>query len=1176
MTTGHDGLRTVTLDDKYDLSKDRLFITGTQAIVRLLLMQRERDRRAGLATAGFVSGYRGSPIGGLDQNLARAGALLEASDIVFKPGLNEELAATAIWGSQQAEIRGEGRYDGVFGLWYGKGPGVDRSGDVFRHANMAGSSRHGGVLALMGDDHTAESSTVAHQSEFHFVDVMMPILNPAGVQEILDYGLYGYAMSRFCGSWVAFKCVKENIESTASVDGRIDRVKIEIPDDFVMPPGGLNIRSRDGILDQEARLQDYKRDAMLAFVRANNLNRIVLSGGRMPRIGIITVGKSYLDVRQALDDLGLDEVKANDMGLRLYKVACPWPLSQAELAAFARDLDLVIVVEEKRSLIEVQLKEELYGTANQPLCIGKKDEDGRWLFPVKGALDPNDIAIAIGERLLAIHSNDDLRARVERLKKAQEVLAAAVDVAIRVPHFCAGCPHNSSTRIPEGARAYAGIGCHYMVQWMDRGTEGFTQMGGEGANWIGEQHFSRRGHVFQNLGDGTYNHSGVLALRWSVATRSNVTYKILFNDAVAMTGGQSHEGGLTADRIARQVREEGVDRIALVTDEPDKYHKDIRWPSGLTIHHRDDLDIVQRELAAIEGVTALIYDQTCASEKRRRRKRGTFADPDRRVIINELVCEACGDCSVQSNCVAVQPVETEFGRKRRIDQSSCNKDFSCVKGFCPSFVTVHGAKPRKALEDKAAPETIAADGATFGPLPDPYIPAIDGTFNIIVTGIGGTGVVTIGAILGMAAHLEGKGLGMIDMAGLAQKGGAVYSHVRLAARQDDIHAIRVAAGAADLVLGCDLVVTGSRKVLASVREGRTALVVNTAEVMPGEFTRNADFSLPGERIKRAIRASAGQICTGQDGAAFVDATAVATALTGNAIAANMFMLGYACQAGRVPLGTAAIEEAITLNGEAVAMNLAAFTWGRRAAVEPEAVADLVNRLQAPGETRHLSRSLDEIVERRVSFLAAYQNARYARRYKRLVEGVRAAEATVDASGTALTEAVARSLFKLMAYKDEYEVARLYTNGAFEEQVRTTFEGEALRYEFHLAPPLLARKDPTTGLPRKASFGPWIMTAFRMLAPFKVLRGTPLDPFGYTHERRTERRLIRDYEALVAEIIAGLNAGSHPVAVALASVPQKIRGFGHVKARTLAAAKAEEAELLARMRAPAAALPVAAE
>ncbi|MCF4124180.1 indolepyruvate ferredoxin oxidoreductase family protein [Methylobacterium sp. SyP6R] len=1154
-------LRPVSLDDKYDLSRDQVFVTGTQAVIRMLLMQQARDRAAGLNTAGFVSGYRGSPIGGLDQNLVRAKTVLDRANIVFQPGLNEELAATAIWGAQQAEMRGEGRYDGVFGLWYGKGPGVDRSGDVFRHANMAGTARHGGVLALMGDDHTAESSTVAHQSEFHFVDVMSPILNPAGVQEILDYGLYGYAMSRYCGTWVAFKCVKENIESTASVDARLDRVKIHLPDDFLMPPGGLNIRTPDGILEQEARLQDFKRDAMLAFVRANNLNRIVLSGGRQPKIGIITVGKSYLDVRQAMDDLGLDEVKANDMGVRLYKVACPWPLSRRELAEFADGLDLVMVVEEKRSLIEVQLREELYGSRHQPVCIGKRDEDGNSLFPVKGALDPNDIAVALGERLLRYHRNDDLAARVARLKGAQERLAATADIAARIPHFCAGCPHNSSTKVPEGMRAYAGIGCHYMAQWMDRSTDGFTQMGGEGANWIGENAFSKRGHVFQNLGDGTYNHSGSLALRWAVDTGTTITYKILFNDAVAMTGGQPHEGGLTVDRIAAQVRAEGVERIALVTDEPDKYPSTVSWPHGLTIHHRDELDAVQRELAGVPGVSVMIYDQTCASEKRRRRKRNAYPDPDKRVIINELVCEGCGDCSVQSNCVAVQPVETEFGRKRRIDQSGCNKDFSCVKGFCPSFVTVHGAKPRS----RPPGVPVTTDAAPDAGLPEPAIPEIAGTYNLIVTGVGGTGVVTIGAILGMAAHLEGKGLGMIDMAGLAQKGGAVFSHVRLANRQEDIHAIRVGAGAADLVLGCDLVVSGNRKVLSAIAKGRTHLVVNTAEVMPGEFTRRPDFSLPAERIKRAIREAAGA-----DAADFTDATSLAVSMLGNALAANMFMLGYAWQRGRVPLSRDALLKAIELNREAVAMNLAAFAWGRRAAARPETM----RAVEAPAPEQ--APDLDGVIARRVAFLTAYQDSAYADRYGKAVAAVRAREAAIVPGQSALAEAAARSLFRLMAYKDEYEVARLYTDGSFQAQVQRTFEGETLRYEFHLAPPLLARRDPATGRPRKMTFGPWMMKAFGVLARMKALRGTAFDPFGYTQERREERRLVQDFEVRMAEIARDLTPANHATAVGLAGLPQRIRGYGPVKAKNLAAVREEEAALLARFRNKDAPLATAAE
>ena len=808
-------LNHVTLDDKYDLSKSRIFVTGFQALVRLCLMQQERDRRAGLRTAGYVTGYRGSPLGTLDQQFMRAQRFLDRHDVRFQAGLNEDLAATALWGTQQAELRGEGRFDGVFGLWYGKGPGVDRTGDVFRHANFAGTSRHGGVLALMGDDHTAESSTTAHQSEYHFIDVMIPILNPAGIQEILDYGLYGWAMSRFCGSWVALKSMHETVETTAVIDGSLERVNIVLPEDFQMPEGGLNIRLRDTILGQEARLHDYKRDAMLAFVRANRLNKYITSGGRQPKIGIITVGKSYLDVRQALDELGLDEVRCNDLGIRLYKIGCPWPISQRDLKEFAEGLELIIVVEEKRSLIEVQVREELYGTANQPACIGKKDEHGNWLFPVKGALDPNDIAVCIGERILQrIGRNERIAARVAELKEAQRISAVTQDVALRTPYFCSGCPHNSSTVVPQGMRAYAGIGCHYMAQWMDRSTLGYTHMGGEGANWIGEAPFSQRPHVFQNLGDGTYNHSGYMAIRAAVAAGVNITYKILFNDAVAMTGGQSNDGGLTVPQIARQVAAAGANRVVVVTDEPWKYSPSScrggEWPGGLTIHHRDDLMPVQTELASIDGVTVLIYDQTCAAEKRRRRKRGRFPDPDKRVIINELVCEGCGDCGVKSNCVSVQPLETEWGRKRTIDQSSCNKDYSCLKGFCPSFVTVEGARLKQGKGAAVAHETASlpaplcplpnppasgggSEESGWAPLPEPALPAIRKTYDIIVTGVGGTGVVTIGGILGMAAHLEGKGIGVLDMAGLAQKGGAVYSHMRIAERPEDIHAIRIAA-----------------------------------------------------------------------------------------------------------------------------------------------------------------------------------------------------------------------------------------------------------------------------------------------------------------------------------------------------------------------------------------------
>ncbi|WP_187968286.1 indolepyruvate ferredoxin oxidoreductase family protein [Aquibium microcysteis] len=1141
-------LHDVSLDDKFDLGKDRIFVSGAQAIIRMLLMQRERDRLAGLNTAGFVTGYRGSPLGGLDQQLWKAKRQLASSDIVFQPGLNEELAATACWGAQQTELLGEGRYDGVFALWYGKGPGVDRAGDVFRHANLAGSSRHGGVLALMGDDHTAESSTNAHATELQFVDTMIPILNPAGVQEIVDYGLLGYAMSRFAGTWAAMKCVKDNIESTASVDVSLDRLNIVLPE-IDLPPGGLNIRHELDQMGQEARLHNFKRAAASAFIRANGINRIVYSGGADARIGIITIGKSYLDVRQALEDIGIDEARANRIGVRLFKLGCPWPLDFEHLRDFARGLEMIVVVEEKRSLIEAQVREQLYGTGMQPVVVGKRDEHGHMLFQPQGALDPNEIAIALGERVLRVVGHaDDIAARVAQLRQFQAMLADTKDVGVRTPYFCSGCPHNSSTKVPDGSLAGAGIGCHFMALWMDRKTVGFTAMGGEGAQWIGQAPFSKRDHQFQNLGDGTYNHSGSLAIRFAVASGANITYKILYNDAVAMTGGQPHEGGLSAPMIAEQVRAEGVERIAIVTDEPEKYGA-LPVPAGATVHHRDDLDAVQRELREVKGVSVLLYDQTCAAEKRRRRKRGTFPDPDRRVIINELVCEGCGDCGVQSNCVSVQPVETEFGRKRRIDQSSCNKDFSCLKGFCPSFVTVHGGRIRKAAG--AAGGTDPLDG-----VPAPKVADAATGWAAIIDGIGGTGVVTIGAVLGMAAHLEGKGCGLIDMAGLAQKGGAVFSHVRVAATPEDIHAIRVSAGKADLVLGCDLLVSGSKKVLGAVRENHTIFVTNTAEVMPGDFARSADFSLPTERLKKAIRAAAGE-----RNAHFFDATRTAAALFGNSLGANMFMLGFASQLGGIPVSSEAIERAIELNGEAVAMNVSAFRWGRRAAHEPEFVRARVAAAASGQAGQALAGTLDDIVAKRSAFLAAYQNRAYAERYERQVASVRAAEEKARPGSTALAETVARNLFRAMAIKDEYEVARLYTDGSFERQVAAQFESVE-KLEFHLAPPILGRTG-SDGRPVKSSFGPWMMTGFRILARLKSLRGTVFDVFGRTEERRMERRLLAEYENDVALLVRDLTAERLDAACALAAVPSLVRGFGHVKAANAQKAAAERSRLIER-------------
>ena len=1145
-------LAKVSLDDKYDLSQERIYVSGSQAVVRLAMMQQRLDAARGLNTAGYVTGYRGSPLGGLDQTFQRAWKFLKPYNIVFQPGLNEDLAATALWGSQQAELRGEGKFDGVFGIWYGKGPGVDRSGDAFRHANHAGTSKNGGVLALMGDDHTCESSTSAHQSEFAFVDAMIPVLNPANVQEILDYGLYGFALSRFAGVWVGLKCVKDNIEQTAIVDASLGRVTPVIPADFVLPEGGLNIRLGDTALAKEARLHDFKRPAVLAFARANKLDRIILSGGRHPRIGIITTGKSYQDVVEALDLLGIDEVRAADLGIRLYKVAMPYPLEPEGVIAFGEGLELIMVVEEKRALLEVQIKEELYGRPNPPRIIGKMDENGKWLFPAKGALEPVQIALALARRLAARGESAEIAARIAELEAADRAAHAAQSIAERIPYFCAGCPHNTSTVVPEGSRAYAGIGCHYMAQWMDRSTEGFTQMGGEGANWIGEAPFSKRGHVFQNIGDGTFIHSGSLAIRAAVAAGTNVTFKLLYNDAVAMTGGQALDGGMSVAQMAQAVEAEGAKRVAVVSDQPEKFAASAFSP-GTRIAHRDDLDSVQRDLAQTEGVTVLIYEQTCAAEKRRRRKRGAFPDPDMRVMINELVCEGCGDCGVQSNCVAIEPVETEFGRKRAIDQDACNKDFSCIKGFCPSFVTVHGGKRRQPKRE-AAP-----DGSAFASPPEPAHPALVRPYSMVITGIGGTGVVTIGAILGMAAHLEGKGAGIIDMSGLAQKGGPVAVHVRIAELPNDIKAIRASAAGADLVVGGDLVVAGSGKVLGVIGSGRTRVVASPHQTMTGDFTRSPDLVLPGLALRRALEDRAGAAAC-----SFIDAQSYAAALTGDKAMANILLIGFAYQKGLLPLSAEAIEEAIRLNGVAVEANLSAFRWGRLLAVDEPRIAALVAKRAKPVEGERLSQTLDEAIERRVRFLTAYQDIAYAERYRIRVEAIRAREARLSPGNESLSWAVAKNYFKLLAYKDEYEVARLYTDGSFRRQLDRAFEGD-YRLEFHLAPPLISKPDPATGRPRKVRFGAWMMTAFRLLAAMRRLRGTRVDIFGLSAERRMERQLIADYESLLDEIARRLKPETHEVATALAALPEQIRGFGPVKLASVEKARLKEKQLLEALR-----------
>lgn len=1126
-------LRKVTLDDKYVLDSGRIFLTGVQALVRLPLMQQRLDQAKGLNTAGYVSGYRGSPLGTYDAELAKAKKFLDAARVVFVPGVNEDLAATAVWGTQQAETDGEGKYDGVFSIWYGKGPGVDRSGDAFRHANLAGSSRHGGVLVLMGDDHTCESSTTCHQSEFALVDASIPILSPSGVQEILDYGLFGWALSRFSGCWVGLKCVKDTADATSAIDTDLKRVVPVFPT-LEMPSGGLNLRQPDSPQEQEFRLHNFKLDAVRAFVRANHLDRTML-GQANPRIGIVTHGKSYLDVLQALDDLNVSEEEAASAGLAIYKVACTWPLEPEGIREFAAGLDLMMVVEEKRSLLEAQIKDILYRSPGAPVVIGKHDENGKKLFPVEMSLSSVQIAIAIGQRLSERVHDGKLAERVAFLRELTRV-ELAPEAMLRSFYFCSGCPHNSSTVIPDGSKAYAGIGCSWMAQTMDRNTLGYTQMGAEGMAWVGEAPFSKRTHMFQNMGDGTYFHSGLLSIRAAIAAKTNITFKILYNDAVAMTGGQRHDGQLSPISIANQVRAEGVQRIVVVSDDPGKYAANAGWPEGSTIHDRSELQTVQEQLREIAGVTVLVYDQTCAAEKRRRRKRKQFPDPPKRLVINDLVCEGCGDCGVKSNCVSLVPLETEFGRKREIDQSSCNKDYSCNNGFCPSFVTVHGGSLRKSGK-------VNPDVSLFPALHEPQLPSLeDGPYSMIVTGVGGTGVVTIGAILGMAAHLEGKGCGILDMAGLAQKGGSVWSHLRFGKSPAAIKAIRIATGGADVVLGCDMVVAASRKTLATTRFGVTRMLVNTHEVMTGEFTRHPDLKFPANSLRASIESAVGKDC-----AEFVDATKYALNIFGDTIAGNMFMLGYAYQRGLVPIGADAINHAIDLNGASATSNKEAFIWGRRAALSPNAAERLLTAKKGPRASLQISTTVDEVVARRMQFLTDYQNSAYAERYGALVAKVREWERKYAPRDESVTKAVANTYFKLLAYKDEYEVARLHSSKEFVASLKEQFEGD-FRIAFNLAPPLLARKDKRTGEPIKQEFGPGMLTAFRLLAKLKVLRGTPLDLFGYTSERRMERSLIGRYEETVEAIIKHGNATNHDAAVRAASLAEKIRGYGHVKER----------------------------
>ncbi|QCI67600.1 indolepyruvate ferredoxin oxidoreductase family protein [Phreatobacter stygius] len=1132
------------LADRYRSGEGRVFLTGTQALVRLVIDQARRDRAAGLNTAGFVSGYRGSPLGGLDLELWRAKSLIAAHRIEFLPAVNEDLAATAVLGSQQVEGHPGREVEGVFGLWYGKGPGVDRAGDALKHGNAYGSSPHGGVLVVAGDDHGCVSSSMPHQSDVAFMSWFMPTLNPASVAEYGAFGAYGYALSRFSGMWVGFKAISETVESGASVE-LVPPRRFATPD-FVAPPGGLHYRWPDLPGPQIEERMEAKKHAVYAFARANPIDRHIYESPGA-RFGIVTTGKGHLDLMEALRLLGLNEAECRRIGIDIYKVGMVWPLALHDAREFLRDKREILVIEEKRGIIESQFKEYFYDyPGHKPdRMVGKHDETGERLVSWIGELSPRMLAPIVARRLDAVFPGLDLMSRAPALlPQADRIIT--VSGASRTPYFCSGCPHNTSTKVPDGSKALAGIGCHFMASWMDRETTSLIQMGGEGVNWVASSRFTGKGHVFQNLGEGTYYHSGSMAIRQAIAAGANITYKILYNDAVAMTGGQPVDGPISVPAIAHGVRAEGIARIALVADDPTKFRA-VDLPAGVTLHHRRDLDPVQRDLRDVPGVSVLIYDQACATETRRRRKRGEVVDPPRFAVINDLVCEGCGDCSVESNCLSVEPKETPFGRKRQINLSTCNKDFSCLNGFCPSFVTVEGA--RRASKTGTGIDAVAEARSLVRPEPV----TLERPYDLLVTGVGGTGVITVGALIAMAGHLEGKGASVLDFTGFAQKFGPVLSFIRLAETPGAINQVRIDQGAADALIGCDMVVSSSPKASGCYRHG-TRAVINTAEMPTGDVVRRRDADLSA-----ALRLGAIDQRLGAENVARLDANKAAETLMGDSVYANMIMLGFAFQQGLVPVSLEALTRAIDLNAVAVERNHQAFAWGRLASGRPEHVARALGGEPPPAET------LDQMIARRVAFLVDYQDQAYAERYRARVDAMRRAEAPLGSE--LLTEAVARSLFKLMAYKDEYEVARLHMATGFREKLRRDFDGD-FKINYHLAPPLLPLGHDARGRPRKHQFGQWIEYPLRALARLKSLRGTRFDPFGYLAERRMERALVAWYEAIIDRLADGLSRQTLDQAVAIAKQPMEIRGYGPVKDEAVARVRAEVAARLAALAGPA--------
>ena len=1138
----------ISLDQKYTQGSGHVFLTGIQALVRLPMAQVRRDRAMGLNTAAFVTGYRGSPLGGYDQQLHAARKHLEQYNVKFQPGVNEDLAATAIWGSQQLNLSPGAKFDGITGIWYGKGPGVDRCGDVFRHGNAAGSAKNGGVLCLAGDDHGAKSSTVPHQSDHAFISALMPYLYPSSIHEMIEMGLLGIAMSRYSGCWVGMKVITETVETTAEIDLNDEMTPFIIPADFEMPPGGLNLRWPDDRYAQDKRLQDYKGFAAVAFARANKINRITMDSPNA-RYGIMASGKSYEDIRQALRELGITPDVAAKIGLRLYKIGMPWPLEPEGVRQFAVGLEEIFIIEERREIVENQVKQELFNWRDdvRPRIIGKMDNHDKRFLPFAEELSVASLASSLTERLLQLDLNPEivamLRAKADWFNGRQATQVQAIAPVTRTPYFCSGCPHNTSTKVPEGSRAMAGIGCHFMSLWMDRNTETYTHMGAEGVPWVGIAPFTNEKHIFANLGDGTYFHSGSLAIRQSVASKANITYKILYNDAVAMTGGQKHDGDLSPQQITFQLHSEGIREIWLVSENPDAYPASTIAP-GTKLAHRDELDRVMKTVREVPGCSAIVFVQTCAAEKRRRRKRGLMEDPNKRIFINSAVCEGCGDCSVQSNCISVEPLETELGRKRAINQSSCNKDYSCVKGFCPSFVTVEGATLRK-----RAP--VALDD--LGELPEPAsVPSLDRPYNIAVGGVGGTGVLTIGALLGMAAHIEGKASMILDMSGLAQKGGAVLSHVRLSKNTADVTCSRIVTGTADLLIAADEVVAVAKETITLAESSRTHGIINTHLIPIADFIMNRDFDFKRGKVNLVLENAL------HKDSAFLDFTKPAETLLGDSIATNMMMMGYAYQKGLLPVSAKAIEQAIELNAVSIKMNTQAFRLGRLAAHDPAKLASMMKGDEPELPKTLDEMSLDEIIAHRTKLLTDYQNAAYAARYTNLVDQVR--KIAFDGGyGEALPRAVAINYAKLLAYKDEYEVARLYSGADFAENIGKQFEGN-YKISFNLAPPILHSGLDASGRPKKRVFGAWMMPVFRTMAKFRFLRGTMFDPFGYSEDRKLERNLIRGYEQDVVTAVKLLSPKTHDIAVELLSLPDQIRGYGPVKEASVAKAKTRYEQL----------------